>query len=117
MVLDVIVIGASQAGLAMGYFLKQKELSFAIIGRESRLGDIWRNRYDSLELFTPRWLSALPGIGLSGDPMGYAGKDEISDYLEQYAKKFYLPVLLQVDVHRLEKGEAYLQSLPVRANT
>ena len=103
MELDVIIIGASQAGLAMGYFLKQKGLSFAILSKESRFGDIWRNRYDSLVLFTPRWLSALPGMDLPGDPKGYATKDEIADYLEAYASGFSLPVHLDIAVQGLEK--------------
>lgn len=100
---EVIIIGASQAGLAMGYFLKQKGISFTILGKESRLGDSWRSRYDSLVLFTPRWLSALPEMALPGDQNGYAGKDEIADYLEAYAKRFDLPVQLNAMVEGLEK--------------
>ncbi len=82
--LDVLVIGGGQAGLAMGYCLKQAGLCFHIVERNPRLGDSWRNRYDSLVLFTPRSYSALPGLHLQGDPDGYPTKDEMADYLERY---------------------------------
>lgn len=101
---DVLIIGAGQAGLAMGYFLKQKKVSFAILGKESRIGEVWRNRYDSLLLFTPRWFSSLPGMVLKGNKKTYAGKDEIADYLEAYAQKFHLPVRLNVEVLSLVKA-------------
>ena len=62
MLYDAVVIGAGQAGLAMGYYLKQTELSFLILDKESEIGESWRNRYDSLTLFTPRSYSSLPGL-------------------------------------------------------
>lgn len=100
---DVLVIGAGQAGLAMGYYLKQHDILFAIVGKENRIGDVWRNRYDSLVLFTPRSFSSLPGMVLKGDPNGYPTKDEIADYLEDYAQKFELPIHLNTEVISLQK--------------
>jgi putative flavoprotein involved in K+ transport len=100
---DVLIIGASQAGLAIGYQLKKTNKSYTIIGKENRIGDVWRNRYDSLVLFTPRWYSSLPGLALRGDQNGYATKDEIADYLEEYADLFELPVHLQTKVLSLKK--------------
>ncbi|EIJ80300.1 FAD-dependent pyridine nucleotide-disulfide oxidoreductase [Bacillus methanolicus PB1] len=100
---DVLVIGAGQAGLAMGYYLKQKNILFAIVGKENRIGDVWRNRYDSLVLFTPRWFSSLPGMALMGDQNGNATRDEIADYLEDYAQKFELPVHLNKEVISVHK--------------
>lgn len=101
--LDVLVIGAGQAGLAAGYFLKQQGVSFAILDKGEEAGDVWRNRYDSLVLFTPRWYSSLPGLPLPGDANGYATKDEVADYLKRYAAEFSLPVHLKTEVFRLEK--------------
>jgi putative flavoprotein involved in K+ transport len=101
--LDVLVIGGGQAGLAMGYHLKQAGHRFQIVERNPRLGDSWRNRYDSLVLFTPRAYSALPGLPLQGDPDGYPGKDEIADYLERYADHRDLPVLTQTGVRSLTR--------------
>ena len=99
--MDVLVIGGGQAGLAMGYCLKQTGHRFQIVERNARLGDSWRNRYDSLVLFTPRAYSALPRLPLTGDPDGHPGKDEIADYLERYAGYFDLPVLMETGIRSL----------------
>jgi putative flavoprotein involved in K+ transport len=100
--LDVVVVGAGQAGLAMAYQLRATDLRFEVLESHARVGDSWRRRYDSLELFTPRSYSALPGLLLRGDPDGYAGKDEIADYLESYAARFELPIRLNSRVAALE---------------
>lgn len=100
---NTIVIGAGQAGLAMGYYLKQKSLPFLIVDSKSRVGDSWRYRYDSLTLFTPRSHSALPGMNIEGDPNGYPKKDEIADYLESYSTHYDLPVQLETGVIKLSK--------------
>jgi len=99
--LDVLVIGGGQAGLAMGYYLRQAGHRFRILERHPRIGDSWRNRYDSLVLFTPRAYSALPGLPLSGDPDGYPTKDEMADYLERYARHFDLPVSTETGIRSL----------------
>ncbi|GAA0356602.1 flavin-containing monooxygenase [Bacillus horti] len=100
---DAIVIGGGQAGLATGYFLKQKKKKFLIINEKQNIGDSWRERYDSLILFTPRSFSALPGLQLSGDPQGYPTKDEMADYLYTYATHFELPVLNNMKVISLKR--------------
>ncbi|MBS3651964.1 NAD(P)-binding domain-containing protein [Pseudaminobacter sp. 19-2017] len=100
-ILDVLVVGAGQAGLAAGYHLKQAGLEFLIVEAAQRIGDSWRRRYDSLTLFTPRAFSQLPGLKLSGDPGGYPTRDEFADYLEAYAAAFALPVLTSACVSRL----------------
>lgn len=82
---DVLVIGAGQAGLATAYALKAAGVNFLIVDGSPEIGDSWRNRYQSLTLFTPRSISALPGLALAGDPDGYASKDEFADYLRRYA--------------------------------
>ncbi len=90
--LDVLVIGAGQAGLAAGYHLRATGLRFQLVERHARIGDSWRERFDSLALFTPRAYSHLPGLLLDGDQEGYATRDEVADYLERYAAEFQLPV-------------------------
>lgn len=109
-VLDVLVIGAGQAGLAMGYQLKRRGLRFLLVERHTRLGDSWRRRFDSLTLFTPRAYSALPGLPVPGDPEGFPTKDEMADYLESYARHFDLPVALGSGVDRLEQREGTFQA-------
>ena len=69
--LDVAVVGGSQAGLAMGYCLRELGLRFAILERADSIAPAWRERWDSLTLFTPRRYSALPGLPFPGDPDGY----------------------------------------------
>lgn len=91
---DVIIIGAGQAGLSMGYFLQQTNLSFLIFEKGKGIGEVWKKRYDSLKLFTPRSYSSLPGVALDGIQNIYPTKNEIAEYLSSYAKTFSLPVQL-----------------------
>jgi putative flavoprotein involved in K+ transport len=99
--LDVIVVGAGQAGLAMGYFLARQGRRFVIVEAADSVGAAWRTRWDSLLLFTPRRYSALPGLAFPGDPDGYPGRDEVIAYLEQYAAEFSLPIRLSSPVRSL----------------
>ena len=108
--LDVLVIGAGQAGLAMGYHLKQTGQRFLLVDRHHRVGDSWRNRFDSLVLFTPRSYSALPGLPVPGDPDGYPTKDETAAYLESYAQHFDLPLELGTEIDRLERTNGAFQA-------
>ncbi len=107
--MDVVVVGGGQAGLATGHHLARTGRRFAILDASPRVGDSWRNRYDSLTLFTPRRFSALPGLTPPGDPDGYASRDEFADYLESYATHFSLPLRSRARVAKLEKeGDAFL---------
>lgn len=107
LVLDVLVVGAGQAGLATGYFLQQAGIRFRLFDGNARVGDSWRHRYDSLVLFSPRSFSALPGSVMQGDPDGYPTKDEIADYLERYAELFRLPIAPQESIACLERRGDY----------
>jgi putative flavoprotein involved in K+ transport len=102
---DVLVIGAGQAGLATGYWLRQSGLRFVLVDGAARVGDSWRSRWDSLTLFTPARYSALPGRAVPGDPDRFPTRDEIADYLEAYAVDFELPVQLGEAVARLERRD------------
>jgi putative flavoprotein involved in K+ transport len=103
--MDVAVIGAGQAGLTIGYFLERQGGRFVILERAGEIAPAWRERWDSLTLFTPRRYSALPGMPFPGDPDGYPTRDEVIAYLERYAETFELPVELNSDVERLERGD------------
>ena len=100
---DVIVIGAGQAGLSTGYYLSKTRLSFLILDANKRVGDSWRNRWDSLRLFTPAKFDGLPGLTFPSPPNYFPTKDEMADYLEQYAEHFKLPVMTGVKVTGLSK--------------
>jgi putative flavoprotein involved in K+ transport len=101
--LGTVVIGGSQAGMAVGYHLGQRGLPFVILDENDRIGAAWRRRWDSLRLFTPGRYDGLPGMPFPGSPSSYPTKDEAADYLETYARAFELPVRTGVKVDRLSK--------------
>jgi putative flavoprotein involved in K+ transport len=102
---EVAVIGAGQAGLALGSFLERQGHRFVILERAGEIAPAWRERWDSLTLFTPRRYSALPWVPFPGDPDAYPARDEVIAYLERYAESFELPVELNSDVKKLDRAE------------
>lgn len=109
--LDTVVVGGGQAGLAMGYYLKELSREFVILDAGERVGDAWRNRWDGLRLFTPAALSSLPGLPFPSSGGYFPTRDEMSDYLEQYAREFDLPVRPGRRVDSLQRnGGGYLVS-------
>jgi putative flavoprotein involved in K+ transport len=99
---DVLVVGGGQAGLAASYCLSHAGVEHLVLDAERRVGDAWRRRWDSLELFSAACYSALPGLPFPGDPEHFPGKDEVADYLQGYAQTFGLPVRLQTRVRSLQ---------------
>ena len=107
--LDVVVVGGSQAGLAIGYHLAQRGLRFVILDAGPEIGLAWRSRWDSLRLFTPAQYSSLPGMAFPAPKDTYPGKDEVAAYLQAYASASGLPVRLNARVTSLTKrAGAYL---------
>ncbi len=105
----VIVIGAGQAGLSVGHLLTSGGADVLILDAGERLGDVWRNRWDSLRLFTSTSRSSLPGLPFPRNAEGRPSKDEYAAYMEEYAQHFQLPVRLRTRVNRLERqGDRYL---------
>jgi putative flavoprotein involved in K+ transport len=102
---EVVVIGGSQAGLAMAYYLARQERRFVILERGDSIAPAWRQRWDSLTLFTPRRYSGLPGLPFPGDPDGYPTRDEVVAYLESYAEAFAFPIELNSNVRRLSRED------------
>jgi putative flavoprotein involved in K+ transport len=107
---DAIVIGAGQAGLSIGYYLKKHGRSFTILDANERIGGSWRTRtWDALRLFTPARYDGLPGWPFPAPGWSYPTARETADYLEAYADRFELPVRLESRVDRLTKeGDRYL---------
>ena len=91
---DAIIIGAGQAGLAMSHCLGRLGIDHVVLER-GRLAERWRSeRWDSLRLLTPNWMSRLPGWSYHGaDPDGFMTKQEFVAYLEQYASAASAPVV------------------------
>jgi len=109
---DTVVIGGGQAGLAVGYHLARHDRDFVILDAESRIGDAWRSRWDSLRLFTPARYSSLPGMSFPAKGCYFPTKDEMADYLEAYAARFDLPLQpgMRVEALTREEGRYLLTS-------
>ena len=104
-VLDVVVVGGSQAGLAMAWHLAQQGLRFVVLEAGPEVGQVWRSRWDTLKLFTPAQYDALPGMAFPAPADTYPTKDPVADYLQAYAKAFDLPVVLDAKVTELRRLE------------
>lgn len=90
--IETVVIGAGQAGLSVGYHLAKRERPFLILEAKERVGDVWRERFDSLRLYSPAQYDGLPGKPFPARRWSFPTKDEVADYLEAYAAEFRLPV-------------------------
>jgi putative flavoprotein involved in K+ transport len=117
--LEVAVVGGSQAGLAMGYYLAGQGRRFVVFERGDSVAAAWRQRWDSLKLFTPRSYSALAGLPFPGDPDDYPTRDEVIAYLEQYAETFELPIEFNSNVRRLshDEGDGFVLEVDGRTVT
>lgn len=101
---ETIVIGGGQAGLAAGYHLRRQNLPFIILDANDRVGDAWRNRWESLRLFSPARFDGLDGMPYPGGAFTFPTKDEMANYLEAYATRFELPVRTSTRVERLSRS-------------
>ena len=101
---DVIVVGAGQAGLAIGWYLARLGLRFQVLEASAELGRSWRSRWDSLTLFTPAQYDALPGMPFPAPADTYPTKEPVADYLRAYADAFRLPVRLNSRVTSLSRS-------------
>jgi putative flavoprotein involved in K+ transport len=107
--IDTVIIGAGQAGLSVGYHLTRQGRRVQILDANERIGDSWRNRWDSLRLFTPSRYDGLPGMRYAAPAWTFPTKDEMAAFLEAYAQRFDLPVRNKVTVDRVfREGERYV---------
>jgi len=104
-----VVIGGGQAGLSVGYYLTRQRRPFVILDASTRVGDAWRQRWDSLRLFTPAVFDTLEGMAFPAPRYSFPTKDDMADYLEAYARRFELPVRSGVRADRLTRsGNKYI---------
>jgi putative flavoprotein involved in K+ transport len=107
--IQTLIIGGGQAGLSAGYHLKRQGLPLLILDANARTGDSWRERWDSLRLFTPARYNSLDGMPFPAKGWSFPTKDEMANYLEAYAKHFELPVRHGVRVTKLSRaGNGFL---------
>jgi putative flavoprotein involved in K+ transport len=104
---NTIVVGGGQAGLAIGYHLSKADDDFVILDAGLAVGESWRNRYDSLTLFTPSQYDSLPGVAFPGEEDAYPTKDQVADYLQGYAKQFRLPMRMNTRVTRISRAQTH----------
>ena len=104
--IDVIVIGAGHSGLAMSAVLSEYGIDHVVLER-SEVANAWRTqRWDSLRLLTPNWLTRLPGYSYPGDADGYLTSAELRGFLANYAKWVSAPVVSHTPVLRVTRDEA-----------
>lgn len=107
--IDTVIVGAGQAGLATAYELGRRGRECVVLDRSPRVGDNWRQQWDSLRLYSPTKYDGLPGLPFPGKPWSYPGKDAVAAYLESYAEHHDLPVRMSTWVTRLERdGHRFL---------
>ncbi len=99
--IETVIVGGGQAGLATGYHLARRGRPFVILDAHPRIGDAWRERWDSLRLFTPARYDGLPGMRFPARGVSFPTKDEMADYLESYVARFELPVRTRTRVDGL----------------
>jgi len=106
---DAVVIGAGQAGLAMGWHLKRMGYDFVVLDGRSEAGATWSERWDSLRLFTPARFSGLPSRPFPAASFYLPTKNEVAAYLQDYVREFRLPVVFNCRVERLIRdGEQFV---------
>jgi putative flavoprotein involved in K+ transport len=97
------VIGGGQAGLSMSHQLTARSIDHVVLERH-RIAHSWRaERWDSLRLLTPNWLTRLPGAPYVGDdPDGFMTASEVVDQLNEYGSTIEAPVIEHTAVHAVE---------------
>lgn len=94
--IDTVIVGGGQAGLSAGYHLARLGRSFVILDEHQRVGDRWRDHYDSLRLYSPARYDGLPGMPFPASPYTFPTGRQMADYLETYAAEMRLPVMAGV---------------------
>ena len=102
--IDVVIVGAGQAGLAVSHELTQAGVAHVVLER-GRVGQTWRGWWESFCLMAPNWTNQLPGQHYDGeDPDGFMARDEVVAFLERYAAGFAAPVREGIDVTSIGRG-------------
>lgn len=100
---EVLVVGAGQAGIAMSEHLGAQGVPHLVVERD-RIAERWRSwRWDSLVANGPAWHDRFPGLEFDVAPDAFAGKEEVADYLVAYADKIDAPIRTGVTVKSVRK--------------
>ena len=101
--LEAVIVGGGQAGLATAHELVERGVGVTVLEARERIGDQWRQRWDSLQLFTPARFDGLPGSAFPAAPASFPGKEQMADYLESYARDAGLAVRTGVRALKLSR--------------
>ena len=101
---QTIIVGAGPAGLAVAALLGRHGAPYTLLDRGAEVGASWRDRYDSLQLHTARWLSALPHAAIPRRYGPWVRRDDLVAYLGEYAQRFKIQPELGLEVTRIERG-------------
>ncbi|CAN5765966.1 ArsO family NAD(P)H-dependent flavin-containing monooxygenase [soil metagenome] len=104
--LDVLVVGGGQSGLAVGYYLRRTRLSWTIVDAQSAPGGAWQHGWESLRLFSPARFSSLPGRLMEGGPDAYPSRHDALAYLREYEARLDLRVERPLRVEGVRKDAA-----------
>jgi putative flavoprotein involved in K+ transport len=112
--ITAVVVGAGHAGLAASRFLSDRSVQHVVLERGEVANSWRRERWDSLRLLTPNWLSRLPGHAYAGpDPDGYMTMGEVAGFIEDFAELAKAPVRTGTGVTSVRPdGDGYLVSTP-----
>lgn len=106
---EVAIVGGGQSGLVAGYYLQRADIPYIILDAGPDAGWPWRQRWDSLRLFTIAAYCELPGLKFPGRWNRFPDKDEVADYMLEYHRTFRQPVRWNTKVTSLRAdGDGYL---------
>src|SRR5687768_15156926 len=105
---DIVVIGAGQAGLAVGYYLRRTPYTWVILDAEPGPGAAWRHGWDSLRLFSPAQWSSLPGWPMPVASDGMPTRDDVLDYFAAYEARYTFPIQRPVRLQAVRCGDGAL---------
>lgn len=103
---DVLVVGAGQAGLGTAWWLTRKGVRDVVVLDAAEVGGSWLRRWESLQLFTPRRFSSLPGVPFPAGRTPTPDRVEMAEYLHGYARRLDVPVRTRTPVTRLTPDPA-----------
>jgi putative flavoprotein involved in K+ transport len=103
--IEVLVVGAGQAGVAMSEHLNGYGVPHLVVERH-HIAERWRSeRWDSLVANGPAWHDRFPNLEFTGlDPDGFASKEQVADYFVAYAEKIGAPVRCGVEVTSVRRN-------------
>ena len=102
-----MVVGAGHAGLAASRFLTERSIDHVVLERGEVANSWRRERWDSLRLLTPNWLTRLPGQPYDGpEPDGYMTSGEVAEFIDRFARAARAPVRTGTEVTSIRRDDA-----------